>query len=188
MAASQGTAAARAVEESVRPQPQRFRVNVPAADEAVLEWMAAQHNHSLSVRILIRESIERHGYVDAMNRPVEQLPKRGRPAVAEDESAAAREPSTGGAKVPGPVLPAQVPPVAPAASAPAPLDLDSEDGHTARPELLGIALQTPSLMPVGARPDPVPAPVPAAAMPTPDGPEPASSGQVDVNDIFSSIR
>ena len=74
------------VETPVKAQPHRFRVSVPAADEAVVEWMNLQDNPSLSVRMLIRESIERLGYVDVVNRPVAQLPKRGRPAgSAEDE-------------------------------------------------------------------------------------------------------
>ncbi|MEO3931406.1 hypothetical protein WMO79_01145 [Micrococcaceae bacterium Sec7.4] len=184
MVASQGKAAARAAEEAVRPQPQRFRVNVPAADEAVLAWMEAQYNHSLSVRLLIRESIERHGYVDAMNRPVEQLPKRGRPAVADDE--AATEPLVRHAQTPAPVsLPQSPPAAAPAVPLPAGLlDLDRAEGQESGPELLGIALQTPALVPAPAQQDPAP----AVTIPALDGPEPASSEQVDVNDIFSSIR
>lgn len=66
---------------SKKPQPHRFRVSVPAADEAVLAWMELQDNQSLSVRLLIRESIERFGYVDVVNRPVTQLPTRPANAV-----------------------------------------------------------------------------------------------------------
>ena len=68
-----------------KPQPHRFRVSVPAADEAVVAWMELQDNPSLSIRMLIRESIERQGYVDVVNRPVSQLPKRSRPAEAPEE-------------------------------------------------------------------------------------------------------
>lgn len=186
MAASQGKAAARSAEEAVRPQPQRFRVNVPAADEAVLAWMAAQYNHSLSVRLLIRESIERHGYVDAMNRPVEQLPKRGRPAVADDD--AATEPSTGQAPHPSPAVLPQLPPAAAAApvvpAAPATLDLDRIDDLGSGPELLGIALQTPGLVPVAAPQQSAP----EFPLPSPPNPEQSPSEQVDVNDIFASTR
>ncbi|MDQ4489433.1 hypothetical protein RBS60_04370 [Sinomonas sp. ASV486] len=49
-------------------------MSVPAADEAVVAWMELQDNPSLSVRMLIRESIERLGYIDVVNRPVAQLP------------------------------------------------------------------------------------------------------------------
>ena len=73
-------------ETTVKPQPHRFRVSVPAADEAVLVWMNLQDNPSLSVRMLIRESIERLGYLDVFNRPVAQLPPRGRPVGPEEES------------------------------------------------------------------------------------------------------
>lgn len=55
-------------------------------DDSVAEWMALQHDHSASLRLLVRESIQRDGYVDVVNRPVAQLPRRGRPSTgAEDE-------------------------------------------------------------------------------------------------------
>lgn len=178
MDASQGEAVKRAAEETVKPQTQRFRVNVPAADEAVLEWMAAQYNHSLSVRILIREAIERHGYIDIMNRPVAQLPKRGRPAGLEEEPAAGpAQPD------PAPVL-QLVPPVTPSAPA-ASTDLDLTEEPARAPELLGIALASPSLAPtVPAHPQVDP----ADPAPAPSNPEPSSGNQVDVNDIFTSMR
>lgn len=62
-----------------RPQSRRFRVSVPDADESVLEWIGAQSDLSASVRSLIREAIERHGYRDATCYPVQQQPRRGRP-------------------------------------------------------------------------------------------------------------
>ncbi|WP_347110551.1 hypothetical protein AAHB33_07315 [Paenarthrobacter sp. S56] len=58
--------------------PRRYRLNVPSADEAVAAWMEMQDNQSLSIRMLIRESIERNGYVDIVNRPVVQLSDGGR--------------------------------------------------------------------------------------------------------------
>ncbi|WP_422934096.1 hypothetical protein [Sinomonas sp. P47F7] len=72
-----------------KPQPHRFRVSVPVADEAVVAWMELQDNPSLSVRMLIRESIERQGYVDIVNRPVSQLPRHGRQAETSEEVRAA---------------------------------------------------------------------------------------------------
>jgi hypothetical protein len=69
---------------SVGPQTQRLRFTVPAADLAVQEWIDAQDKWNLSVRGLIRESIERDGFVDFINRPVRQQPRRGRPSVADD--------------------------------------------------------------------------------------------------------
>ena len=62
-----------------RPQSRRFRVSVPDADESVLAWIGAQSDLSASVRSLIREAIERHGYRDATCYPVTQQPRRGRP-------------------------------------------------------------------------------------------------------------
>lgn len=62
-----------------RPQSRRFRVSVPEADESVLAWIGAQSDLSASVRSLIREAIERHGYRDATCYPVQQQPRRGRP-------------------------------------------------------------------------------------------------------------
>lgn len=62
-----------------RPQSCRFRVSVPDADESVLVWIGAQSDLSASVRSLIRDAIERHGYRDATCYPVQQQPRRGRP-------------------------------------------------------------------------------------------------------------
>lgn len=66
-----------------KPEPWRSRLTVPAADTSCQKWLELQDDHSVSVRLLIRESIERHGYVDVMNRPVDQLPRRGRPPATE---------------------------------------------------------------------------------------------------------
>lgn len=66
-----------------RPQSRRFRVSVPEADESVLAWIGAQSDLSASVRSLIREAIERHGYRDATCYPVQQQPRRGRPPKLE---------------------------------------------------------------------------------------------------------
>jgi hypothetical protein len=187
MAASQGMAAAGAVEEAVRPPAQRFRVNVPAADEAVLAWMRLQDNHSLSLRLLIRESIERNGYIDVMNRPVEQLPKRGRPALAEDAvqpEAAPAKPSPQPVQHPLPPEPAPVP--VPAAEAPpVPEELDLSTAEAPEPELLGIALASADPAPVHQETATAP---PAPAVQPPAGPEPSGPEPMDVNDVFASLR
>lgn len=112
-----------------KPQPHRFRVSVPAADEAVVAWMELQDNPSLSVRMLIRESIERQGYIDIVNRPVSQLPRRGHPAGSAEEAAAVEEgvpeaqpqiPISASAPKPGAVVPAPVHQSQPAPAVPAP--------------------------------------------------------------------
>jgi hypothetical protein len=122
-------------ETPAKPQPHRYRVSVPAADEAVVAWMELQDNPSLSVRMLIRESIERQGYVDIVNRPVSQLPKHSRPAEAPADSHAAhvavaeieQQPTSPApesafwADVPAPVQRPQTPPDA---SIPAPSEPD----------------------------------------------------------------
>lgn len=69
-----------------RPQSRRFRVSVPDADESVLAWIGAQSDLSASVRSLIREAIERHGYRDATCYPVQQQPRRGRPPKLTDQA------------------------------------------------------------------------------------------------------
>lgn len=176
MAASQ-----RKSPDTVRPQPHRFRMNVPQADESVLAWMKVQDNPSLSLRMLVRENIERHGYIDVMNRPVDQLPKRGRPATSEEESAARPEPAPAAPALH--LVPPAAAPDAPAAST----DLDLTPDPAPVPELLGIAMQSPALAPALAAPASQPA---AAVAPAPDPslPEPPAGNQMDVNDIFTSIR
>ena len=69
-----------------RPTPKRFRVSVPETDESVLAWIGAQSDLSNSVRVLIRESIEKNGYRDATCYPVVQQPRRGRPPKNTDEA------------------------------------------------------------------------------------------------------
>ena len=69
-----------------RPQSRRFRVSVPDADESVLVWIGAQSDLSASVRSLIREAIERHGYRDATCYPVQQQPRRGRPPKQAEQA------------------------------------------------------------------------------------------------------
>lgn len=69
-----------------RPQSRRFRVSVPDADESVLAWIGAQSDLSASVRSLIREAIERHGYRDATCYPVQQQPRRGRPPKQDEQA------------------------------------------------------------------------------------------------------
>ena len=167
MSASEGRPLKAVGEVGAKPPTQRFRVNVPPADEAVTQWMAAQYNHSLSLRILIREEIQRSGFVDAMNRPVAQLPKRGRPAGAEEQ----REPEAELSPEPAPAAPAPEPTAVPGAV----LDLDPEP--PAREELLGIALGHQVLSPAQQTPA-------SPALP----PEPSADGPMDINDIFASSR
>jgi hypothetical protein len=72
-------------------EPRRLRWSVPRADVSTNRWLDTQHDISRSLWLLIRESIRRDGYVDVVNRPVEQLPRRGRPPAIEldeNESAA----------------------------------------------------------------------------------------------------
>lgn len=165
---------------TVKPQPHRFRVSVPAADEAVLVWMNLQDNPSLSVRMLIRESIERLGYVDVFNRPVAQLPTRGRPVGPEGESTKTeRNAEKAAAPVAAPVeLAQQV--ATPAAST----DLDLSQETNTEPEIPGIALEAPTLV---QEPAPKQDDVHTSSSTTPE-PEQPSVGHLEVNDIFSMLR
>jgi hypothetical protein len=63
----------------------RYRLSVPAADESTLAWIDAQLNLSYSIRMLIREDIQKNGCTDVSCRAVEQGAKRGRPTNAELE-------------------------------------------------------------------------------------------------------
>lgn len=66
-----------------KPEPRRVRLTVPAADTSVTEWLDLQDDASVSMRYLVRESIEKDGYTDVVNRPVEKQPRRGRPPKTE---------------------------------------------------------------------------------------------------------
>lgn len=57
----------------------RRRVSFPEADESTLGWWELQDDPGLSIRLLIRDEIERNGYTDYANRPVAQKPRPGRP-------------------------------------------------------------------------------------------------------------
>lgn len=196
-AGTAGTAVLAAVPEAKpKPEPHRFRVTVPVADEAVVAWMDLQDDRSLSVRMLIRESIERLGYVDVVNRPVVQLPKRGRPAAAGEEE------EDGGSTLSGPEqpteeqqslrrdylakLPAEGEAFRRAAGREQPadgfLDLTGPEKES-EPELLGIALEVPSLKQEREQPDSRTGTDPVPVPPIPE-PEQSSGGQLDVQDIF----
>lgn len=79
---TKSTAAAQTTSPA-RAEPLRRRVSVPQADVSTQQWWDAQDDPSTSVRLLIHDEIERNGYTDRVNRPVEQLPRRGRPPKAE---------------------------------------------------------------------------------------------------------
>lgn len=71
-------------------EPRRLRWSVPRADESTNRWLDGQHDISRSLQLLIRESIQRDGYIDVVNRPVEQLPRRGRPPLSDSDLSAER--------------------------------------------------------------------------------------------------
>lgn len=79
-----------------KPEPRRVRLTVPAADESTQRWLDLQDDQSVSMRLLIRESIERDGYIDVMNKPVEQLPRRGRPPGSSSSAADVRGQTSAG--------------------------------------------------------------------------------------------
>lgn len=180
---------------STKPEPHRFRVSVPVADEAVVAWMNLQDDRSLSVRMLIRESIERLGYVDVVNRPVEQLPKRGRPSGQEgDGTYQVTTPAEHIARVKemGDDIRSRAAGEA-VGSAPAFAEPDPGPTDETERELLGIALQVPTLRqepePDRLEPQEAASPVPdLVSVPPAPEPEQPSGGQMDVQDIFRSTR
>lgn len=61
----------------------KLRWSVPLVDVSTNRWLDNQHSVGLSLQMLIREAIQRDGYNDVFNKPVEQLPRRGRPPQAD---------------------------------------------------------------------------------------------------------
>lgn len=63
----------------------RYRLNVPPEDESVLQWLKEQKHPSISLRLLIKEDIQRNGFVDVTCRSVEPAVRRSRDSeFAED--------------------------------------------------------------------------------------------------------
>ena len=106
------------------------RFSYPIADTSVATWLECQDSISESLRALIRESIERDGYLDLANRPLAQQPRKGRPPAE----------SAGAAPV-GPAVPT------PVAEESHDIDEDDEADEVASP-----AAPPPS--PAPSRPDP----------------------------------
>lgn len=67
-----------------RHEPLRRRISIPQVDTSTQRWWEAQDDPSVSIRLLIREEIEKNGYVDKLNHPVEQQPRRGRPPAGAE--------------------------------------------------------------------------------------------------------
>ncbi len=82
---------------SARPRsdpPHRLRITVPASDTSVLRWLEVQESPSISLRMLVRAAIERDGYTDMLTRPVDQLPRRGRPVAEPSNSTSSQADSS----------------------------------------------------------------------------------------------
>lgn len=62
----------------------RYRFSVPHADVSINEWVENQSNLSMSLRMLIGECIERHGFGDYTCRIRTPGAKRGRPPKSAD--------------------------------------------------------------------------------------------------------
>ncbi|MFF4410213.1 hypothetical protein [Streptomyces sp. NPDC001404] len=147
-------------------EPRKVRWTVPAADTSVIEWLNEQADISQSIRLLIRESIQRDGYIDVYYKPVEQLPRRGRPPLEsteqrEDDGAVTERRPAAMPVQPQPVVPDQADAVV-EKTAPAPV----------------------------ARPEPVPAPVETAEEPAASAPSapPEPPKQASIDEIMASTR
>ncbi|WP_158819117.1 MULTISPECIES: hypothetical protein [Streptomyces] len=144
-------------------EPRKIRWTVPAVDTSVIEWLNEQADISQSIRLLIRESIQRDGYIDVYYKPVDQLPRRGRPPLEiteqreDDEAAAERRPTS---------RPVQSQPVV-----------------TAQAEAV---VETAAPAPE-TRPGPVPEPVETAEEPAPS-PAPEPPKQASIDEIMASTR
>ncbi|WP_405824251.1 hypothetical protein OG705_29240 [Streptomyces sp. NBC_00838] len=147
-------------------EPRKLRWTVPAADTSVIEWLNEQRDPSQSLRLLIRESIQRDGYIDVYYKPVEQLPRRGRPPLEVTEQREDDEATTDHRPAARPVQPRPV--------------------VTDQADAVGEKTAPASV----AQPEPVPAPVetaeePAASAPT-EPPEPPKQASID--EIMASTR
>lgn len=147
-------------------EPRKVRWTVPAADTSVIEWLDQQENISQSLRLLIRESIQRDGYIDVFYKPVDQLPRRGRPPLESTEQHEDGEATIDSRPAARPVQPQFV--VADQADA-----------------VIEKAAPAPA-----AQPEPVPAPVETAEEPaasaTSAPPEPPKQASID--EIMASTR
>ncbi|MFJ4316693.1 hypothetical protein ACIP46_15580 [Streptomyces lavendulae] len=147
-------------------EPRKVRWTVPAADTSVIEWLDQQENISQSLRLLIRESIQRDGYVDVYYKPVEQLPRRGRPPLEsteqreDDEAVTERRPAA---------MPVR----------PQPVVADRADA----------VVEKRAAAPV-AQPEPVPRPVETVEDPavSATGPNPEPPKQASIDEIMASTR
>ncbi|MFF8918016.1 hypothetical protein ACF08M_33120 [Streptomyces sp. NPDC015032] len=143
-------------------EPRKVRWTVPAADTSVNEWLNEQADISQSIRLLIRESIERDGFVDVFYKPVVQLPRRGRPPL---ESTEPREDEETVTALPGSAAQAQ--PQAPVVA-----------------EAVSVVEEAAPAPAQKASPEPVPAPAEEFAAPAPSAPP----AQASIDEIMASTR
>ncbi|MFI8089085.1 hypothetical protein ACIF9R_12315 [Streptomyces sp. NPDC086080] len=151
-------------------EPRKVRWTVPAADTSVIEWLDQQENISQSLRLLIRESIQRDGYIDVFYKPVDQLPRRGRPPLEsieqreDDEAVTERRPAA---------RPVQPQPAV------------ADEAEVAPDTVVEKTAPAPV-----AQPEPVPAPVETAEEPAANAPSPASEPpkQASIDEIMASTR
>lgn len=123
-------------------EPRKLRWTVPAADTSVIKWLNEQQDPSQSLRLLIREAIQRDGYIDVYYKPVEQLPRRGRPPLEVTEQHEDDEATTDHRPAARPVQPqpvvtdrADVETAAPAPEAqPAPVETALDPAPSPAPE------------------------------------------------------
>lgn len=62
----------------------RRLVTISQKNTAFLQWWAEQDSPSTSLALVLADWIERHGFVDVVNRPVRQLPRRSRPPASDE--------------------------------------------------------------------------------------------------------
>ncbi|MFJ5071691.1 hypothetical protein ACIQC7_35275 [Kitasatospora sp. NPDC088556] len=147
-------------------EPRKVRWTVPAADTSVIEWLDQQENISQSLRQLIRESIQRDGYIDVFYKPVDQLPRRGRPPLETAEQREDDEADEATAEPRPAVRPVQQQPVV----------TDRAD----------VVVEQTAPAPV-SRPEPAPAPVETAEASAPI-PPPEPPKQASIDEIMASTR
>lgn len=77
----------------------RLRISIPPDDKAVIAWMNAQHDRSMSIRMIIRDAIERYGMRDFFATSEGEIQQRNTPGPKPnsvrrtDSEKAAKQPS-----------------------------------------------------------------------------------------------
>lgn len=72
--------------KTAKAQAVRYRLSVPADDALVHEWIEAQHNKSMSIRMLIRKQVDECGVNDFFATGVPAAQAQQQPTKSQDKA------------------------------------------------------------------------------------------------------